>query len=71
MFFRSCKNRKPKVWCKPICVNTSFLFLVDFELVASSMVSFLISLSEINVVCIGFCGLPTSLLEGGSVVSFS
>jgi hypothetical protein len=48
-----------------------FFFIVDFELVASSIVSFLIFLSEINVVCIGFHGLPIGLLKGGGVVSFS
>jgi hypothetical protein len=29
----------------------------------------LISLFEINVVCIGFCGLPIGLLKGGGIVS--
>jgi hypothetical protein len=51
-------------------VSTSFLFFVYFELLASSMVSCLISLFEINVVCIGFRGFLIGLLKGEGVVSF-
>ncbi len=59
MFFHGYKNWRPRLWCKPICVSTSFPFLCWF-LVACIINDFFLDFPFWNQCCLHWFSWPSN-----------